>query len=182
MIIYNFDDNKIFVGCSEAMIDPLETEKKGSPVYLIPANSTIIKTQEYGDNEIPAWNGDAWDIFPDYRGQFFWDKETQEEVYIERIGEISENLTQQKPMDYCYWDYSQEKFIEKSPEQIREDKLNLTIIPERNRLLAETDWTQLNDCQLSNTDKEKYKVYRQVLRDLPETINPENPVWPEMPV
>ncbi len=34
----------------------------------------------------------------------------------------------------------------------------------RNRLLAESDWTQLPD---SNCDREAWAVYRQALRDLP---------------
>ena len=41
---------------------------------------------------------------------------------------------------------------------------------ERNRLIAETDWTQGRDIILSNdTD---WKTYRQALRDLPAKSNP----------
>jgi len=38
---------------------------------------------------------------------------------------------------------------------------------ERNILLAESDWTQVLDVSLSNMDE--WKAYRQVLRDLPQT-------------
>ena len=38
---------------------------------------------------------------------------------------------------------------------------------ERNVLLAESDWTQVLDVSLSNMDE--WKAYRQVLRDLPQT-------------
>tara|TARA_B100000780_G_scaffold260090_1_gene211567 strand:+ start:226 stop:591 length:366 start_codon:yes stop_codon:yes gene_type:complete len=41
---------------------------------------------------------------------------------------------------------------------------------ERNRLLAESDWTQVLDVSLSNIDE--WKVYRKALRDLPETAKP----------
>jgi hypothetical protein len=45
---------------------------------------------------------------------------------------------------------------------------------ERNRMLSQTDWTQMPDSPLSDTEKERYKRYRQELRDLPskyDTIN-----------
>lgn len=44
----------------------------------------------------------------------------------------------------------------------------------RNSLLKETDWTQMPDSPLTDLQREKYKVYRQALRDLPQkygTIN-----------
>jgi len=37
----------------------------------------------------------------------------------------------------------------------------------RDVLLAESDWTQVNDSPLSDTKKEEWSVYRQALRDLP---------------
>jgi len=50
----------------------------------------------------------------------------------------------------------------------------------RNRLLAETDWTQSRDVTLPN-DAE-WAAYRQALRDLPaNTEDPANPVWPTKP-
>lgn len=53
---------------------------------------------------------------------------------------------------------------------------------ERNRRLAESDWTQLADCPLDTMEKLQYLNYRQALRDLPEnTEDPTNPVWPVKP-
>ena len=37
---------------------------------------------------------------------------------------------------------------------------------ERNKLLHDTDWTQLPDTKV---DKEAYAIYRQKLRDIPQT-------------
>ena len=60
------------------------------------------------------------------------------------------------------------------PNQIRE---------KRNRLLANSDWTQIPDCTV---DKQTWATYRQELRDLPSTITgdprtfnewPHNPDW-----
>ena len=58
---------------------------------------------------------------------------------------------------------------------------------ERNRRLAETDWTQNRDVILAN-DVE-WKTYRQTLRDHPSTAEPQldeqgnltNITWPEKP-
>lgn len=48
-------------------------------------------------------------------------------------------------------------------------KMKDAIIIKRNELLAQTDWTQMVDVNISN--KEAYKEYRQLLRDLPENLN-----------
>ena len=50
----------------------------------------------------------------------------------------------------------------------------------RNRLLAESDWTQNRDVVLSND--EEWKTYRQALRDLPaNTSDWRNPTYPTKP-
>lgn len=52
----------------------------------------------------------------------------------------------------------------------------------RNEKLAETDWTQLPDVNLSSALREKWKEYRQNLRDLPADPGfPQNIEWPEQP-
>ena len=42
---------------------------------------------------------------------------------------------------------------------------------ERNRLLAESDWTQLADAPLSQQEISQWATYRQSLRDLPTAID-----------
>lgn len=49
----------------------------------------------------------------------------------------------------------------------------------RNNLLAETDWTQLDD--VPQTTKDKYKSYRQELRDLPQHPDFPNVTMPSEP-
>lgn len=51
----------------------------------------------------------------------------------------------------------------------------------RNLLLKETDWTQFNDSPLSVEAKESWRLYRQALRDMPDTCDPGNVVWPVPP-
>jgi hypothetical protein len=55
------------------------------------------------------------------------------------------------------------------------------MIDQRNIKLTESDWTQMNDSPLSDDTREAWRVYRQTLRDLPTTYNPETFTWPEPP-
>ena len=48
----------------------------------------------------------------------------------------------------------------------------------RNAQLARTDWTQVADAPV---DASAWATYRQALRDLPDTIDIDNPVLPEAP-
>ena len=52
----------------------------------------------------------------------------------------------------------------------------------RNALLAGSDWTQLPDSPLSEEAKERERVYRQALRDLPSQPGfPDRITWPKAP-
>ena len=50
---------------------------------------------------------------------------------------------------------------------------------ERNKKLAESDWTQSRDITLDNDDA--WKSYRNKLRDFPSTVDINNIVWPTKP-
>jgi len=54
----------------------------------------------------------------------------------------------------------------------------LEFINSRNKKLLASDWTQLPDAPV---DKEAWAEYRQKLRNLPETADPLNIVWPVRP-
>ena len=45
----------------------------------------------------------------------------------------------------------------------------------RNKLLADSDWTQMNDSPLANEDKTAWAVYRSELRNLPDDA-----AWPNL--
>ncbi len=62
---------------------------------------------------------------------------------------------------------------------------------ERNKLIAETDWTQLKDIELDSIRERDWKNYRQALRDLPSISRPtldengnldmSSVTWPDKP-
>ena len=75
-------------------------------------------------------------------------------------------------------------WLDKIQTQPTEDEINAKIAElevaepmrllreERNRRLAETDWTQLKDIDLDIIRERNWKNYRQGLRDLPSKSNP----------
>jgi hypothetical protein len=69
---------------------------------------------------------------------------------------------------------------ENRPEPSDEVKM-AAIRQERNRLLAECDWTQLDDSPLGQDDRVDWQLYRQALRDLPKTVDVDAPVYPTKP-
>lgn len=56
----------------------------------------------------------------------------------------------------------------------------LEIRKKRDELLNKTDWTQMADTALSEEKQEKYRIYRQALRDVPEQEGfPYDVSWPK---
>ena len=52
----------------------------------------------------------------------------------------------------------------------------------RDRLLSESDFTQMPDSPLTASAREKWRVYRQALRDLPEAVADLSAIdWPSAP-
>jgi len=70
--------------------------------------------------------------------------------------------------------------LENRPEPSDEVKM-AAIRQERNRLLAECDWTVLQDSPLTTTQKTNWKNYRTALRDLPATVDVDNVQYPVKP-
>ena len=62
------------------------------------------------------------------------------------------------------------------------EQLAAEVRAQRDKLLAETDWTQVLDAPISAESREAFRVYRQALRDITEQEGfPEAVIWPEMP-
>jgi hypothetical protein len=66
--------------------------------------------------------------------------------------------------------------------EAKEKEMASSIRNQRNVLLSECDWTQLYDVDLSDEDKNKWKEYRQSLRNITEQDDfPFNIEWPSAP-
>lgn len=61
MKIYSYDAQGNFVEAFEAQLDQLESKKKGSQVFLLPANATFVAPgkPKVATNRM-VWNGRSW--------------------------------------------------------------------------------------------------------------------------
>ena len=87
--------------------------------------------------------------------------------------------------EWDQWDRMSRKFAESGltpapwSDTRTQEQLFAELRVQRNKLLSESDWTQLPDAQ---ADAAAWATYRQALRDLPaNTADPANPVWPTKP-
>jgi hypothetical protein len=111
------------------------------------------------------------------------------------VFEVAEDLTWVDCPETCTttWIYDGTSFVEIDSNtnygQFIGTNVNLTdaqlkaiIIEDRNKRLANCDWTQLPDIP-STVDKAAWAVYRQALRDLPNNnLDVHNPVYPVPPI
>lgn len=83
----------------------------------------------------------------------------------------AEGLIPFTPEEEAEWDAQEAASAAAAGDRVRLD---------RNRLLAETDWTQAVD--VPQAVKDKWAPYRQALRDVPQQPGfPENITWPVKP-
>ena len=91
-----------------------------------------------------------------------------------------------KTVEECwdsYFFYNEEKpdkeeFIKKVNEYMLICMMD-DVRTKRNKLLNESDWTQMNDVKLE--DDVEWKSYRQALRDLPSVVDIQKVVYPLKP-
>jgi len=134
MKIYHYNsETKEFIGESEAKIDPMATKRIGSPVYLTPANSTIIQPPKIEKGKSIIFDNE-WKTIDDHRGEIYYKKDSGQEIEIKKLGEESnKSLTPIKCPGNNYkwngvdWELDIEKeTIEQNKKQKYEN--NITIV------------------------------------------------------
>jgi hypothetical protein len=156
MKIYNYaDTTREYLWESTAGISPLDNEP------LIPRNATTIIPPAAQPKKARVFSGVAWTLVDDFRGEIRYVKGTRNPFVIDFLGPISQDLYQDEMQPYT----THEKW-----DQIRS---------QRNSLLYGSDWTQLSD---SPVNLSTWAIYRQELRDIPQTFStPESVIWPSKP-
>ena len=74
--------------------------------------------------------------------------------------------------------------VERTQAELDADRLPLRMAEaraRRDKLLADTDWTQTLDAPVSAESKAALRAYRQELRDLPQNEDWPECIWPELP-
>lgn len=85
---YSFNlANNEFEGKYPAMKNPRRPKE-----FLLPARATFECPPETKENEIAIWNGLAWEIEPDFRGQLQINLETKEILSISDVGNIKDGF------------------------------------------------------------------------------------------
>ena len=81
------------------------------------------------------------------------------------------------------WDGS--AAVLRTEEELEADRLPVITAQaraQRDKLLADCDWTQVLDAPIDSATREAYRAYRQALRDIPDQEGfPGTITWPELP-
>lgn len=96
--LYN-EKTKEYKSEVNAQFDPLESEKAGKDIYLLPANATWLKPIPK-DGCVPVWNGETWDEVEDHRKQEYWlpeDKYGAPAREMKELGPLPEGATLKAP-------------------------------------------------------------------------------------
>lgn len=141
------------------------------------SHSTEVAPPETTYNEVAVWDGKKWKKVPDYRRQMVWDKYTQKQVRIEKLGLLPDNLTDKRPTDRYM------KFDEKKKDWVHDKErwMSEYVRPVRDQLLTDSDKYMIPDFPISDAEREKWKEYRQALRELPKKIKGTTVKWPKRP-
>lgn len=101
MNVYRYDElTKEYIGTEEALLDPLETEKQGQNIYLLPANATFVQPQSTKNGYVNVFNGENWEQLEDHRGKEYWldtDKYGTPASIVKEIGPIPGNAVFEPP-------------------------------------------------------------------------------------
>lgn len=102
----------------------------------------------------------------------------EEDIPIQECIELTKEQWQEGLSgDYKVIDGSHEY----APKEILLEHLYEGLRRQRNKLLLESDWTQLADAPLSAEKKQEWADYRKQLRDLPDTVDIHNIIYPKKP-
>lgn len=88
-----------------------------------------------------------------------------------------------RPSEAHEFDFGVKKWVEDKPRRFAEVLVGVRY--HRDRLLAQSDWTQLPDAPLTTSQRTAWQQYRQQLRDItdeyPEPTNFDDIQWPTPP-
>ena len=114
MKIYIYDkETNVFLYSKDAQINPLQ---KGE--YIYPKNSTTIVIPPLKEREIAVFNGNYWDIVPDYRGLEQIDVESKEVSLVRNFGNLEDGYM-------LYSDYVlTPEYKEEQQEKLKSETIN----------------------------------------------------------
>ena len=99
MLFYRFNpDNGEFIRAEMAFIDPLESQRRGVEVFLVPANSVTTPPPEViPSGFVAVWDNGQWNTVADFRGRDIWNAKGERNVITE-LGEVPEGWSLTPPI------------------------------------------------------------------------------------
>lgn len=104
-----------------------------------------------------------------------------DDIPTENCIELTKNQWEQAVSEECVVIDGKHQLYVKTQEKIHEELISY-VRSERDKLLSSSDWTVLPDSPLDDVKRSEWVVYRQALRDLPQTVDINNIVFPEKPL
>ncbi len=162
---YQFDLDGYLIGKVNAIESPKEPGN-----FVLPSGGKFLEPPpNYDINECLFHDGTGWIIKSDFSGKPYYHRKDRSVRYFTKGQELDGNYTPIKPLENEYfqkftstWEIDEDAKLENN----KSIKRSL-----RNSLLSETDKYLLPDSPIDTAAKEKYKDYRQYLRDYTEKDN-----------
>ena len=131
---------------------------------------TIIKEDKYVVKDGEGYEVESLDYIDANINAIQWDNDKGEVEYLDGTENLA--ITDITPYNQCLtdWNTAKTKYEDSIKEQALTDAdFEKLFRHNRNLMLTESDWTQINDSPLNDAKKEEWRVYRQALRDMPTT-------------
>lgn len=167
MKVYCYEpDTKEYIGAEDALLDPLETEKQGKNIFLIPANAVLEEPPAAEDGKAIIYS-DGWQVVPDNRGKEAVNSD-RGRFTVDYVGEREGDTVLTEELIAAL--DSGEKVIRDGavidkPVEEKETEARM----QRNSLLSVSDKYMMSDFPIGEEEREEYITYRQYLRDYPES-------------
>ncbi len=130
MKFYSYDcDTKIFSGIGLAQKNPKKPEE-----YLFPPNTTTVQPPVMKQHEAAIFNGEYWEIIPDYRGLDAVEIETGDVIEVKDVGKLRQGLM--LISDYQKTDMYRQREFEKKINDKKNELMNELEALDRKRIRA----------------------------------------------
>lgn len=132
----------------------------------VTGSGEIVMHGECPDNQLFVQKVDGLELVEGEGevGKHYYDRKTRQ------IREIPP-----APNDFCRFDYDSKRWV------VNKDSALRTLREQRDQLLTQSDWVLLDDVPMSESKRSAWKAYRQALRDMPQSTDFQNVVWPTKP-
>lgn len=70
--VYHFNEKGELVNSWPAQRDPLASQAAGHDIFLCPPSGTFEEPPPPRDGFARVWNGESWELVPDFRGREYW--------------------------------------------------------------------------------------------------------------